>query len=303
MTSITHNPACQDLVCATPDLGVLQLSTTGTGTAGTCTGTPFAIALGANGNYIFTPTPPVILTPPAVSDLDTCVIDFTFDVLKAPVLDGDVVSPGLQTRAYATTAGFAFTDEAERLEGTGTGTTLTTVGLRPNALTTRASGTVGLGQQISDTATLSGGFNPTGTMTFTLFGPNNAECAGGTIFTSVIPVAGNGSYASAPFVPVFIGTCRWIASYSGDLNNGAVTTSCADPLEAVVVSAQIDHHRSPVTTTLPPEVGNFVAVPPPLARTGSDLPALAAVAALLLAFGAHLVTMSVRRRKEGWPSW
>ena len=308
LTSITLNPACLDLTCVTPDLGVLQLSPTGIGVAGTCTGMGFTIAPGVGGAFTFTPTTPVILTPPsAVSDLDTCLITFSFDVLKAPVLDGDVVSPGLQTRAFATTGGFAFTDEAERLEGTGTGTTLTTVGLRETDLTTRASGAVPLGSPISDTATLTGGFNPTGTITFTLYGPNNAECTGGAIFTSVVPVVGNGSYVSAPFVPVFLGTYRWIASYSGDANNGPVTTSCADPLEAVLVSAQVITTTTtvpPVTTTLPPQVGSVTSIPPPpLARTGSDLPALAAVAALLLAFGAHLVTMSVRRRKEGWPSW
>jgi hypothetical protein len=306
LTEITLNPSCLDLVCATPDPGVLQFSPTGIGVGGTCDTVGFTITPGLNGRAVFTPATPVILTPPGPGDLDTCLITFSFNVLKTPTLDGDAVSPGIQTRGYATTTGYAFTDAAERLEGTGTGTSITTVGLRETAVTTRASGTIPLGSAITDTATLTGGFNPTGTMTFTLYGPNNATCTGASIFTSVTPVVGNGSYVSAPFVPVFVGTYRWIALYSGDLNNGpAGPTLCNDALEAVLVSAQqVTTTIPPVTTTLPPQIGSVTSVPtPPLARTGSNLPAMAAVATLLLAFGAHLVTMSVRRRKEGWPSW
>ena len=44
-------------------------------------------------------------------------------------------------------------------------------------ITTTASGTVQVGGSISDTAHLSGGFNPTGTILFVLYGPNDATCA------------------------------------------------------------------------------------------------------------------------------
>ena len=47
-----------------------------------------------------------------------------------------------------------------------------------------ASPSVQVGGQISDTATLAGGANPTGDITFTLFGPDNATCTGDPIFTS-----------------------------------------------------------------------------------------------------------------------
>ena len=64
---------------------------------------------------------------------------------------------------------------------------------------THASAPVAAGGTITDTATLSGGVNPTGTITFTLFGPNNPTCTGPAIFTSTVPVnAGNGNYTSAP---------------------------------------------------------------------------------------------------------
>jgi hypothetical protein len=104
------------------------------------------------------------------------------------------------------------------------------------ALTTTASASVPVGGSISDTAQLSGGANPTGTITFDLYGPNDATCSGASVFTSTVPVAGNGSYPSASFTANAAGTYRWIASYSGDVNNGAVSGSCNDANESVVVT-------------------------------------------------------------------
>ena len=104
------------------------------------------------------------------------------------------------------------------------------------AIVTTASAPVAAGGTISDTATLSGGVSPTGTITFTLFGPNNAACTGVAIFTSTVPVsAGNGNYTSAAFTTTAVGTYRFIAAYSGDANNAAVTSGCNDANESVVV--------------------------------------------------------------------
>ncbi|WP_196279351.1 choice-of-anchor A family protein [Catellatospora vulcania] len=104
-------------------------------------------------------------------------------------------------------------------------------------LTTDASDNITLGGQINDTATLAGGQNPTGTITFSLYGPNNATCTGDPVFTSTVPVSGNSTYLSQAFAPTLAGTYRWIASYSGDAANAGVTRPCNDPNESVVVSA------------------------------------------------------------------
>ena len=109
------------------------------------------------------------------------------------------------------------------------------------------------GAGISDTATLAGGVNPTGTITFTLFGPNNATCTGVAIFTSTVPVsAGNGNYTSGSFTPVAAGTYRWVAAYSGDASNTAVTSACNAANESVVVS--------PATPTIVTHASATVAV-------------------------------------------
>ncbi|MEX2552134.1 MAG: hypothetical protein WD627_03925, partial [Actinomycetota bacterium] len=105
----------------------------------------------------------------------------------------------------------------------------------PNIVTNVSSATVNLNQPFFDTATLSGGDNPTGTIRFRLFGPNNPTCTGQPVATSVATVTGNGTYQSASFTPTAPGNYQFIADYSGDANNIAVTTACGDPLEQTVV--------------------------------------------------------------------
>jgi hypothetical protein len=96
-----------------------------------------------------------------------------------------------------------------------------------------------LGGAINDTATLSGGAAPTGTITFTLYGPDDATCTGVPVFTSAVPVTGNGVYSSASFTPVTAGTYRWIANYGGDANNAATANACNAPNENVVIESAV----------------------------------------------------------------
>ena len=58
-------------------------------------------------------------------------------------------------------------------------------------------------------AALSGAFNAGGTITFELYGPDDANCTGAVIFTDTSTVSGNGSYATAPdFTTSAVGTYR-----------------------------------------------------------------------------------------------
>jgi hypothetical protein len=108
----------------------------------------------------------------------------------------------------------------------------------PSFSTTASSGPHA-GDAITDTAHLSGSFSATGTITFQLFGPNNATCGGTPIFTSTKTVSGDGDYVSDPFTTSASspGTYRWVASYSGDASNAAVNGACNDANESVVVGA------------------------------------------------------------------
>jgi uncharacterized repeat protein (TIGR01451 family) len=113
------------------------------------------------------------------------------------------------------------------------------------AIKTKASDSIVVdGQtQISDTATLSGGFNAQGTIAFALF--SNNDCAGEPLFTSTATVDGNGNYASGGYTPTAAGTYYWAAHYSGDGNNAEASESCNAEGESVAV-----RKASPAVTTV-----------------------------------------------------
>jgi hypothetical protein len=112
-----------------------------------------------------------------------------------------VVGPDFQFQAKANSA---FTTAAPTLATTPSPTSVT-LGTTPVTL--------------SDSAVLSGGSVPTGTITFTLVAPG-----GGTVDTETATVSGNGTYTTPtgytlPTTGTVTGTYQWDASYSGDTNN------------------------------------------------------------------------------------
>ena len=145
----------------------------------------------------------------------------------------------------------------------------------PTLVTTASAGGLS-GTVLTDQATLSGAFNPTGSITFRLYGPSDATCAATPVFTSnAITVAGNGTYTSAPgFTAIALGTYRWIASYSGDANNAPVAGACNAANENVTIQ--------------PPP-------PPPAAQIPTlSVPMLAALGLLLAGFGFFTTRRSMR---------
>jgi hypothetical protein len=122
---------------------------------------------------------------------------------------------------------------------------------------------IGSGNLI-DSATLTGGSNPTGTITFKLYGPDDANCSGPVIFTSTTAVSGNGSYQSDPFTPTQAGTYRWIANYSGDTGNNPTANGCNGANEDVVVlkhDSAIVTHQSLIPQDNATVTGAGVVVP------------------------------------------
>jgi hypothetical protein len=99
-----------------------------------------------------------------------------------------------------------------------------------------AGGPVG-STTVTDTASLTGGSSPTGTITFNLYGPSDtADCSGTPADTETAAVTGNGT-ATTPtgYTPAATGTYWWTASYGGDSGNNAVSTTCGD--EQVVIGS------------------------------------------------------------------
>lgn len=106
-------------------------------------------------------------------------------------------------------------------------------------LTTTASGPVSVGAPISDTAVLSGGAAPTGSITFQLYGPADPNCMGNVAFTSTVSVSGDGTYRSGVDTPTHPGLYEWVASYRGDANNVPVPGACPAAGQSSVVLVSV----------------------------------------------------------------
>ena len=97
------------------------------------------------------------------------------------------------------------------------------------------SGTVGAAAITGDSATLLNANNPTGSVAFTLY--SDPTCS-----TPVPGMSGSGPITSGSaswstsWTPSAGGTYYWLASYPGDANNDAYTTTCGDANEQVTVS-------------------------------------------------------------------
>ena len=106
-----------------------------------------------------------------------------------------------------------------------------TVGVKATPkLTDTPSGAVTAGGSLTDTAHLAHGSSPTGTITFTLSGPDDTTCSGTPVATSHVTVGGNGDYASGAVAPTTPGTYRWTVAYGGDDDNHSAATTCGDPV-------------------------------------------------------------------------
>lgn len=101
-------------------------------------------------------------------------------------------------------------------------------------LYTNASPTTNAGLQIFDHANLGKSTNPTGTLTFRLYGPGDTTCQS-PMFTTSVPVSGTGSDDSPRFTTPGAGTYQWIASYGGDADNNPVATPCGAAGQSVIV--------------------------------------------------------------------
>ncbi|MGI9023381.1 MAG: hypothetical protein ACR2HV_09170 [Acidimicrobiales bacterium] len=119
---------------------------------------------------------------------------------------------------------------------------------------------------IRGNATLNGGVAPTGTITFTLTGPDDLFCSLPPIFTSIVAVNGSGSYSSGPFTPTRSGRYTWRTVYSGDADNlGSGVTPCFD--EAASQNVTVTVPPTTTTTTTVPRPTTTTTVPPTTTTT------------------------------------
>jgi hypothetical protein len=148
----------------------------------------------------------------------------------------DVPAPGYTTTTPGTYNWVAnYSGDANNMAAhSACGSESVVVGKAAPTIVTTASDGGPVGTQIHDTAQVSGGANPTGTVTFFLYPPSDQTCTNnenaGWVQKVTVPLGSNGSASSAgtPYTTTEVGVYNWIAVYSGDSNNKGATTACTD---------------------------------------------------------------------------
>ncbi len=135
----------------------------------------------------------------------------------------------------------------------------------PAINTSQQSATATVGTSIADTATVSGGDNPTGTVTFNLY--SNSTASGTPLFTDANVPLVSGVATSSGYTAAATGTDYWVATYNGNANNNPVTSGTA--LEPVIISPAtpaINTSQQPATATVGTSIAGQATV------TGGDNP-------------------------------
>ncbi len=124
----------------------------------------------------------------------------------------------------------------------------------PSISTIQQSASATVGSSIADQATVNGGFNPTGTVTFNLY--NNPNGTGTPLFSDTETLGTGGMATSNLYTTTAAGTDYWVATYSGDSNNASVTSvSSAEPVTINPASPMISTSQLPTSAT----VGSSIA--------------------------------------------
>jgi RHS repeat-associated protein len=108
------------------------------------------------------------------------------------------------------------------------------------AITTKPQATsVIIGEPIQDTASVSGGYLPTGNVSFNVYAANDTSCTTPLNLQPLTAPLSAGKATSPAYIPAEPGTYQFIASYEGNADNEGAQTKCGDPSEQVTVVGYI----------------------------------------------------------------
>ena len=186
---------------------------------------------------------------------DSTLNDFNHDITEI------VISPLARGNAYASTLNYTHSSDLKTVQeifavqapGGGFLGAANTPGTNdlsdlfkpltfsPTLNTSQQPASATVGTVFADQATVGGGDNPTGTVTFNLY--SNPSGTGTPLFTDTETLV-SGTATSKGFTVTASGTDYWVVTYNGDSSNTAITSGTAS--EPVTVSV-----ASPTLTTSP----------------------------------------------------
>ncbi len=130
--------------------------------------------------------------------------------------------------------------------------------VKPAIDTTQQPANANVGDTISDLATVTGGMNPTGTVTFKLY--NNSSASGTPLFTDTETLSG-GTATSSGYTATATGTDFWVATYNGDSKNSSVTSGTAsEPVTITKITPAIDTTQQPANANVGDTISDLATV-------------------------------------------
>ena len=245
----------------------LSSSATSSGTAGTAIATAGISAL-LSGGYNPTGTVTFTVFGPLASAPTTCTSGGTTWTGNTATVSGDATyhptngftpSQAGDYWWYASYGGDANNNTASSTCGSGMSETVVAAATPTVSTTGPGTGTAGTAIAASSVSSVLGatsGVNATGTITFTVFGPQASApttCTSGGTTVGAATVSGNNTYhPSAGFTPTGAGNYWWYASYGGDTNNNTASSTCGSGMSSTVVvkaspiltgNGSVDRHR------------------------------------------------------------
>ena len=196
--------------------------------------TPASITIGGAASDLATLTggfsPTGTITYTAYTDFACTTLAFTSASMPLGTSSGAFTPSGAGTYHWIGSYSGDANNNAVATTCGASGETLTVAKATPTLTSTVTPSTITIGSSATDLATLSGGHNPSGAVTYSAY--SDSSCAT-LVFTSASVPLGT---SSAAFTPSATGTYLWIASYSGDSNNNAVATTCGAAGETLTIN-------------------------------------------------------------------
>ena len=212
------------------------------------------------------------------------------------------------TASYTPASGSGFAASSSGCGAANESVTITAPTTTPGPTTTTTVASAGgvQGTSVTDTVTVAPGTGsgvPTGTVTFSLYGPSKTAVCSATdlAFGPDSQALSGGTATSASFTPSTSGTYYWTASYTPTSGSGFAASSspCGAAGESVAITASGTGAASTTATPTPTPVGAAKAASTlTTPTTGADLflPGLSTAFAFL--FGGLLLMAGVRLRRR-----